>query len=306
MGVNVLVETVRKIMKFQGLYTAIVTPFVNGRIDEDAFEKLIEDQVAAGVTGVVAVGTTGESPTLDVNEHLLMIRLAVKFAAGRIQVIAGTGANSTAEAIHMTLEAEEAGVDGTLQVCPYYNKPSQAGVYAHFKAIADATKLPIMLYSIPGRCGIEIGVETIARLAKDCPNIICVKEAGGSVDRVNQLMQVVPEDFTILCGDDGLTVPFMSCGAVGLVSVTSNLVPGIMNELVQAGLNQDMAEMLRLQKKYYPLMKGLMSLDTNPVPIKAALAMRGDIQDCVRLPLVPLAEEKKPKLEALLKSFSIL
>ncbi len=293
-------------MKFQGLYTAIVTPFVNGRIDEDAFEKLIEDQVAAGVTGVVAVGTTGESPTLDVNEHLLMIRLAVKFAAGRIQVIAGTGANSTAEAIHMTLEAEEAGVDGTLQVCPYYNKPSQAGVYAHFKAIADATKLPIMLYSIPGRCGIEIGVETIARLAKDCPNIICVKEAGGSVDRVNQLMQVVPEDFTILCGDDGLTVPFMSCGAVGLVSVTSNLVPGIMNELVQAGLNQDMAEMLRLQKKYYPLMKGLMSLDTNPVPIKAALAMRGDIQDCVRLPLVPLAEEKKPKLEALLKSFSIL
>lgn len=301
-----LVETVRKIMKFQGLYTAIVTPFVNGRIDEDAFEKLIEDQVAAGVTGVVAVGTTGESPTLDVNEHLLMIRLAVKFAAGRIQVIAGTGANSTAEAIHMTLEAEEAGVDGTLQVCPYYNKPSQAGVYAHFKAIADATKLPIMLYSIPGRCGIEIGVETIARLAKDCPNIICVKEAGGSVDRVNQLMQVVPEDFTILCGDDGLTVPFMSCGAVGLVSVTSNLVPGIMNELVQAGLKQDMAEMLRLQKKYYPLMKGLMSLDTNPVPIKAALAMRGDIQDCVRLPLVPLAEEKKPKLEALLKSFSIL
>lgn len=301
-----VIEVGRKIMKFQGLYTAIVTPFVNGRIDEDAFEKLIEDQVAAGVTGVVAVGTTGESPTLDVNEHLLMIRLAVKFAAGRIQVIAGTGANSTAEAIHMTLEAEEAGVDGTLQVCPYYNKPSQAGVYAHFKAIADATKLPIMLYSIPGRCGIEIGVETIARLAKDCPNIICVKEAGGSVDRVNQLMQVVPEDFTILCGDDGLTVPFMSCGAVGLVSVTSNLVPGIMNELVQAGLNQDMAEMLRLQKKYYPLMKGLMSLDTNPVPIKAALAMRGDIQDCVRLPLVPLAEEKKPKLEALLKSFSIL
>lgn len=306
MGVDVVVEVGRKIMKFQGLYTAIVTPFVDGRIDEEAFEKLIEDQVAAGVAGVVAVGTTGESPTLDVDEHLLMIRLAVKFAAGRIQVIAGTGANSTAEAIHMTLEAEEAGADGTLQVCPYYNKPSQEGVYAHFKAIADATKLPIMLYSIPGRCGIEIGIETIARLAKDCPNIISVKEAGGSVDRVNQLMQVVPEDFTVLCGDDGLTVPFMSCGAVGLVSVTSNLVPGIMNDLVQAGLNQDMAEMLRLQKKYYPLMKGLMSLDTNPVPIKAALAMRGDIQDGVRLPLVPLAEEKKPKLEALLKSFSIL
>ena len=287
-------------MKFQGLYTAIVTPFAGNRVDEEAFRMLVEAQIAAGVAGIVAVGTTGESPTLTVKEHLRVIELAVESAAGRIQVIAGTGANSTAEAIHMTQEAEKMGVDGTLQVCPYYNKPSQDGVYAHFKAIADATRLPMMLYSIPGRCGIEISVETISRLAKDCPHIVCVKEAGGNVDRVNQLMQVVPENFTVLCGDDGLTVPFMACGASGLVSVTSNLLPGIMNSIVKAGLNQDMGEMLSLQKTFYPLMKGLMTLDSNPVPIKAALAMRGDIQPGIRLPLVPLAEEKEAQLSALL------
>ena len=283
-------------MKFQGLYTAIVTPFAGNRVDEEAFRMLVEAQIAAGVAGIVAVGTTGESPTLTVKEHLRVIELAVESAA----------ANSTAEAIHMTQEAEKMGVDGTLQVCPYYNKPSQDGVYAHFKAIADATRLPIMLYSIPGRCGIEISVETISRLAKDCPHIVCVKEAGGNVDRVNQLMQVVPENFTVLCGDDGLTVPFMACGASGLVSVTSNLVPGIMNSIVKAGLNQDMGEMLSLQKKFYPLMKGLMTLDSNPVPIKAALAMRGDIQPGIRLPLVPLAEEKEAQLSALLQRFNIL
>lgn len=237
-------------MKFQGLYTAIVTPFAGNRVDEEAFRMLVEAQIAAGVAGIVAVGTTGESPTLTVKEHLRVIELAVEIAAGRIQVIAGTGANSTAEAIHMTQEAEKMGVDGTLQVCPYYNKPSQDGVYAHFKAIADATRLPIMLYSIPGRCGIEISVETISRLAKDCPHIVCVKEAGGNVDRVNQLMQVVPENFTVLCGDDGLTVPFMACGASGLVSVTSNLVPGIMNSIVKAGLNQDMGGMLSSRRHF--------------------------------------------------------
>lgn len=293
-------------MKFQGLYTAIVTPFDGDCVDESAFRALVEAQVAAGVTGIVAVGTTGESPTLTVEEHLRVIELAVESASGRIQVIAGTGANSTAEAIHMTQKAEKMGVDGTLQVCPYYNKPSQDGVYAHFKAIADATRLPIMLYSIPGRCGIEIGVDTVARLAQDCPHIICVKEAGGSVDRVNQLMQVVPDDFTVLCGDDGLTVPFMSCGASGLVSVTSNLVPDIMNSIVKAGLEQNMVEMLSLQKRFYPLMKGLMSLDTNPVPIKAAMALRGDIKPGVRLPLVPLSEERTARLVALLQQFDII
>ncbi len=293
-------------MKFEGLYTAIVTPFVDGHVDEAAFSALIDAQVAAGVTGIVAVGTTGDSATLTVVDHLKVRELAVKYAAGRIQVIAGTGANSTAEAIHMTQEAEKMGVDGTLQVCPYYNKPSQEGVYAHFKAIADATKLPIMLYSIPGRCGIEIAVDTVARLAKDCPHIICIKEAGGNVDRVNQLVQVLPEDFTVLCGDDGLTVPFMACGARGLVSVTSNLAPEEMNAIVNAGLNHDMEAMLILQKKFYPLMKGLMSLDTNPVPIKAALALTGMIRPDLRLPLVGLTAEKTAKLAELLRGFNML
>lgn len=293
-------------MKFQGLYTAVVTPFAGGHVDEEAFRRLIEAQIAAGVNGIVAVGTTGESPTLTVKEYMRVIELAVKYAEGRIQVIAGTGANSTAKAIHMTQEVEKLSVDGTLQVCPYYNNPSQEGVYSHFKAIADATRLPIMLYSVPGRCGIEISVETIARLARDCPRIICVKEAGGSVDRVNQLMQVIPQDFTVLCGDDGLTVPFMSCGASGLVSVTSNLIPEVMNAIVKAGLNRDMETMLSLQKTFYPLMKGLMTLDTNPVPIKAALSLRGDIQPEIRLPLVPLTEEKTVQLSAFLQRFNII
>ena len=293
-------------MKIQGLYTAIITPFRNNEVDYDAFRKLIDAQAAAGVDGIVPVGTTGESPTLTHAEHMKVIAKAIEFAAGRMKVIAGTGSNSTTEAIVMTQEAAQLGADGTLQVCPYYNKPSQEGLYRHFKAIAECSPLPIVLYSIPGRSGIEIAVETAARLAKDCPTIVAIKEAGGSVDRVNQLAQALPEDFAILCGDDGLTVPFISCGAVGLVSVTSNVAPAEMKALVDAAMSGDGKRALALQKKYYPLMKGLMSLDTNPVPIKAALALRGDISWEIRLPLAPLAEEKHGKLSALLKQFNLL
>lgn len=293
-------------MKIQGLYTAIITPFRHNEVDYDAFRKLIDAQAAAGVDGIVPVGTTGESPTLTHAEHMEVIAKAIEFAAGRMKVIAGTGSNSTTEAIIMTQEAAKLGADGTLQVCPYYNKPSQEGLYRHFKAIAECSPLPIVLYSIPGRSGIEIAVETAARLAKDCPTIVAIKEAGGSVDRVNQLAQVLPEDFAILCGDDGLTVPFISCGAVGLVSVTSNVAPAEMKALVDAAMSGDGKKALALQKQYYPLMKGLMSLDTNPVPIKAALALRGDISWEIRLPLAPLAEEKHAKLSALLKQFNLL
>ncbi len=292
-------------MKFQGLYTALTTPFRNGTIDEQAFEALIESQIAAGVSGIVPVGTTGESPTLSVEEHLRVIELAVHYAAGRVQVIAGAGANCTAEAIELVKEAESVGADGTLQVCPYYNKPSQEGVYRHFRTIAESSSLPIMLYSIPGRCGIEISVETIARLARDCKTIIAVKEAGGSVDRVNQLIQAVPEDFSILCGDDGLCLPFMACGAVGLVSVTSNLVPQAMHQLVQACLDGHYHEALALQKKYYPLMKTLMTLDGNPATIKAAMAMKGVMTSEIRLPLVELSEEKKKILSGILSQFEL-
>lgn len=293
-------------MKYQGLYTAIVTPFKDGKVDYDAFKALIEAQIAGGVDGIVPMGTTGESPTVSTEEHLEVIRVCIETVAGRCQVIAGTGANCTAEAIELTKAAAAMGADGTLQVCPYYNKPNQEGVYQHFKAIAEATDLPIMLYSIPGRSGIEIAVETVARLAADCPTIVAIKEAGGSVERVNQLVQALPADFAILSGDDGLTVPFISCGAVGLVSVTSNIAPAEMKELVDTALSGDGKKALELQKKYYPLMKGLMSLDVNPVPAKAALALRGQIGWEIRLPLVPLAEEKHGKLADLLKSFNLL
>ena len=293
-------------MKYEGLYTAIITPFKDGRVDVEAYKALIEAQIAAGVDGIAPVGTTGESPTLSHAEHMDVIRIAIETVRGRVQVIAGTGSNSTAEAIAMTQEAERLGADGTLQVCPYYNKPSQEGVYRHFKAVADSTKLPVLLYSIPGRSGIEIAVETVARLAQDCPNITAIKEAGGSVERVNRLVQALPESFSVLSGDDGLTVPFISCGARGLVSVTSNIAPAAMRELVYAALNGDGKKATELQKKYYPLMKGLMSLDTNPVPIKAALALRGDITWELRLPLVPLAESKHEALAALLKQFNLL
>lgn len=293
-------------MKYQGLYTAIITPFKNNEVDYDALKALVEAQIAAGVDGVVPVGTTGESPTLTHSEHMEVIRRTIEFAAGRCQVIAGTGSNSTVEAIEMTKEAAAMGADGTLQVCPYYNKPSQEGLYQHFKAIAESTDLPVLLYSIPGRSVIEISVDTVARLAADCPTIVAIKEAGGSVERVNQLVQALPADFSILSGDDGLTVPFISCGAVGLVSVTSNVAPAEMKELVTAALSGDGKRALELQKKYYPLMKGLMSLDTNPVPIKAALALRGDISWEIRLPLVPLAPEKHDKLTELLRQFSLM
>ena len=293
-------------MKYQGLYTAIVTPFKNGQVDYEAFKALIEAQIAGGVDGIVPMGTTGESPTVSTEEHLEVIRVCVETVAGRCQVIAGTGANCTAEAIELTKAAAAMGADGTLQVCPYYNKPNQEGVYQHFKAIAEATDLPIMLYSIPGRSGIEIAVDTVARLAADCPTIVAIKEAGGSVERVNQLVQALPEGFAVLSGDDGLTVPFISCGAVGLVSVTSNVAPAEMKALVDAAMSGDGKKALELQKKYYPLMKGLMSLDVNPVPVKAALALRGNIGWDIRLPLVPLAEEKHGKLADLLKSFNLL
>lgn len=293
-------------MKYQGLYTAIVTPFRNNQVDTAALKAHIEAQIAGGVDGIVPVGTTGESPTLTHAEHMEVIRLAIEYAAGRCQVIAGTGSNCTEEAIAMTKEAAAMGADGTLQVCPYYNKPSQEGLYRHFKAVAECSPLPVLLYSIPGRSGIEIAVDTVARLAEDCPTVVAIKEAGGSVDRVNQLVQAVPEGFSILCGDDGLTVPFIACGAAGLVSVTSNVAPAQMKELVTAALSGDGHKALALQKKYYPLMKGLMSLDTNPVPIKAAMALTGAMGWELRLPLAPLAAEKKQQLSALLTRFNLL
>jgi 4-hydroxy-tetrahydrodipicolinate synthase len=293
-------------MTFRGTYTALITPFRDDRIDTAAFKALIERQIAAGITGIVPVGTTGESPTVDTDEHIEVIRLAVEYAAGRCQVVAGTGANATKEAIELTQAAEKLGATGTLQVCPYYNKPSQEGLYRHFRTIAENTTLPVMLYSVPGRSSIEIAVETTVRLAADCPNIVSIKEAGGSVERVNQLFQAVPEDFSILSGDDPLTLPFMACGAVGLVSVASNLVPEVLVKLVQTCLDGDFTGALAQQKKFYPLFRGIMSLEVNPVPIKTAVALQGHCTDELRLPLAPLDDKQRAQLTALLKDFKLL
>src|SRR5437870_904869 len=219
---------------FRGTFTAVVTPFRNGDVDFAAFEKLAEAQIAAGITGVIAVGTTSESPTLTHDEKHEVIECAIKIANGRCKVIAGVGTNSTRDSIEATKFAEKTGADGALLVAPYYNKPSQEGLFRHFKAIADATKLPVMLYNIPGRCSVDILPETVIRLAENCRNIVSIKEASGSVDRVAELRRRLPNEFTILSGDDSLTLPFMSVGAAGVVSVASNLYPAEVCALVRA------------------------------------------------------------------------
>lgn len=293
-------------MSFQGTYTALITPFRDGQVDRPAFKALIDRQIEAGIDGIVPVGTTGESPTLGTKEHIEVISLAVEYAAGRCEVVAGTGANATDEAIELTIAAEKAGATGTLQVCPYYNKPSDEGLYQHYKAVASATALPVMLYSVPGRSAIEIPVEVASRLAADCPTVVAIKEAGGSVERVNQLVQALPDDFAILSGDDPLTLPFMSCGAIGLVSVASNIIPDVMVKLVRACSNGAYDEALAMQKKWYPLFRGLMSLDTNPVPIKEAVALQGHCTGEFRLPLVGLTDAKRSELRQLLETFELI
>ena len=290
---------------FTGTYTAIVTPFKNGRIDEASLERLIRAQVRSGVDGIVPVGTTGESPTVDYEEHIQLITLSVKFARGRIKVLAGTGANSTSEAIYLTQHAEKAGADGSLQVAPYYNKPTQEGLFQHFRAIARATRLPIVLYSIPGRCGIEIGVDTVKRLAQACKNIVGIKEAGGSADRVSQLRAALGPRFEILSGDDSLTLPFMAVGAQGVISVVSNVIPRQVAQMVKAYAAGKTGAALKLHQKYYPLFKDLF-IETNPVPVKAALAMLGQIEEEYRLPLVPLSAKNREVLRATMKAVGLL
>ena len=290
---------------FTGTYTAIVTPFKGGTLDEGALERLVKAQIKGGVDGIVPVGTTGESPTLDYEEHIRVIELAVEFAHGKIKVLAGTGGNSTSEAIYLTKAAEEAGADGTLQVAPYYNKPSQEGLFQHFHAIARATKMPVVLYSIPGRCGIEIAVDTVNRLAHDSVNIVGIKEAGGNADRVSQLRQVLGPKFTILSGDDSLTLPFMAVGANGVISVASNVIPREVAHLVDAFAQGKAGLAQRIHAKYYPLFKDLF-IETNPVPVKAALAMMGMVAEEYRLPLVAMSGKNRDALRATLKACGVL
>ena len=290
---------------FTGTYTAIVTPFTNEAIDEAALERLVKAQIRGGVDGIVPVGTTGESPTVNYEEHVHIIALSVKFAAGRIKVLAGTGGNSTSEAIYLTEHAQKVGADGSLQVAPYYNKPTQEGLFQHFKEVARNTRLPIVLYSIPGRCGIEIGVETVKRLAGACKNVIGMKEAGGNPDRVSQLRAAIGPRFEIMSGDDSLTLPFMAVGAQGVISVASNVIPREVARMVRAYASGKAAAALKLHQKYYPLFKDLF-LESNPVPVKAALAMMGQVQEQYRLPLVPMGAKNRETLRNTMKACGIL
>jgi len=287
---------------FRGTFTALVTPFRNGVIDFAAFEKLIENQIAAGINGIVAVGTTGESPTLSHEERQELIRFAVATAEKRCQVLAGTGSNATQHAVADTKIAEKLGADGALLVAPYYNKPSQEGLFRHFKTIADATQLPIMVYNIPGRCGVDIGCDTVTRLANECRNIVTIKEASGSVERVSELRARLPESFTILSGDDSLTLPFMSVGAVGVVSVASNLFPAEVCALVRAHECGDAKLALNLHRKMFPLFKDLF-IEPNPVPVKTAFAWRGAMSGEVRLPLCEMSEANQVRLRRTLEEF---
>ena len=290
---------------FTGTYTAMVTPFKDGKVDELSFERLVKAQIKAGVDGIVPVGTTGESPTLSFEEHIYVIELAIKFAARKVRVLAGTGGNSTDEAIYLTIAAERAGANGSLQVAPYYNKPSQEGLFQHFRAIAYATRLPMVLYSIPGRCGVEIGVDTVKRLARECRNIVGIKEAGGNADRVSQLRATLGPRFVILSGDDSLTLPFMAVGAQGVISVASNIIPRELSRMVRAFAAGRPSVALKLHDKYYPLLKALF-IETNPVPIKAALAMLGQIEEEYRLPLVAMSPKNRETLKATMNACGLL
>ena len=295
----------RRQAMFTGTHTALVTPFRKGVLDEPALERLIHRQIQGGVDGIVPVGTTGESPTLDYEEHVRVIELAVQFANKKVKVLAGTGGNSTSEAIYLTKSAEEVGADGSLQVAPYYNKPTQEGLFQHFCAIARETKLPVVLYSIPGRCGIEIGVETVKRLAAECRNIIGIKEAGGNADRVSQLRAALGPKFIILSGDDSLTLPFMAVGAQGVISVASNIIPREVSRMVKAFAGGNIREAQKLHAKFFPLFKDLF-IETNPVPIKAALAMKHWLEEEYRLPLVGMNDGNRRLLEKTLRTCGVL
>ena len=289
---------------FHGTFTALVTPFRNGAIDVAAFEKLIENQIAAGISGIVAVGTTGESPTLLQEERQELIHLAIVTAKKRCLVLAGTGSNATQHAVADTKMAEKLGADGALLVAPYYNKPSQEGLFHHFKTVADATSLRIMLYNIPSRCGVDIAPDTVTRLARECRNIVSIKEASGSVERVSELRARLPESFTILSGDDSLTLPFMSVGAAGVVSVASNVFPVEVCALVRAYECGDAKLAFYLHRKMFPLFKDLF-IEPNPVPVKTALCWRGTMSDEVRLPLCGMSEANQTRLRRTLEEFEV-
>ena len=289
---------------FAGVTVAIVTPFKDGQVDYAELNKLVDWHVEQGTDGLAPCGTTGESPTLDHDEHERVIVAVCERARGRIKVMAGTGSNSTREAIRLTKAAKKAGADGSLLVGPYYNKPTQEGYYRHYAAVAEAVDLPIVLYNIPGRTGSNILPETIARMAEKLPTLVAVKEATGSLDQASQLDALC--DLTILSGDDSLTLPLMSIGGRGVVSVVGNIVPADMKALVTAFMAGNAAEALRWHRKLFPLCRDMLGVSTNPIPVKTALALLGRGTGELRLPMCALDEAGQARVRQTLVQYGLL
>jgi len=290
---------------FSGSLVALVTPFKNGRIDEKKLKELIEFHIKNGTSGIVPCGTTGESATLSPAEHERVIEITVKQVNKRIPVMAGTGSNSTEEAIELTKHAAASGADASLQVSPYYNRPTQKGLYLHFKAIADAVDIPIVLYNIAGRTGVNIEPETIARLAKECKNIVGVKEASGSLEQMTRIKALCPENFDLISGDDALTLPLLSIGGTGIISVVANIVPKDVANMVKEFQKGNIKKAQAMHYKLLPLTKS-MFIETNPIPVKTAMGLLGMCEPDLRLPMCEMLPENLEKLRKALKEYGLL
>jgi len=291
--------------KFRGAYVAIVTPFTDGRLDEAELTGLIEFQIAGGTHGIVPCGTTGESATMSHEEHHRVVELTIKTVAGRVPVVAGSGSNSTSESIELTRHAKEAGADGALMITPYYNKPSQEGLYQHFKAVAEAVDIPIILYNVPSRTGVNMLPDTVARCAQ-VPNIVGIKEATADLNQISEVIRLCPADFTVLSGDDFTSLATLAIGGKGVISVTSNVAPADIAAMMEAGLAGDFARGRQLHYQLFPLMKA-MFYDTNPVPAKTALALMGKINGAnPRQPLWNMGGAKLEELKKALKAYGLI
>ncbi len=290
---------------FQGSFVAMVTPFRNGKVDEAKLRELVEFHVANGTDGLIPCGTTGESPSLNHDEHRRVVEVVVEAAHGRIRVVAGTGSNSTAEAIDMTKHAERAGAAGALVVNPYYNKPTQEGLYRHFRAVAESVAIPILVYNIQSRTAINVETDTLARLVRDVKNVVGVKEASGSLDQMSQVIAACGSDFSVLSGDDNITLPLLAIGGSGVVSVIANIVPRETAELVHAALDGDWKRARDLHYRLFPLARAAF-LETNPIPIKEAMAMAGMLEPEVRLPMCRMSDANREKLRAILQPYGLI
>lgn len=290
---------------FNGSIVAIVTPFKDGRVDEAKLKELVEFQIENGTSGIVPCGTTGESPTLSTAEHERVIEICIKAAKKRAPIIAGTGSNSTEEAVSLTKHAADAGANGALVVSPYYNKPTQKGLYLHFKKIADSVDIPIILYNIPGRTAVNIEPATMAQLARDCKNIVGVKEASGSLDQMQMVKHLCRKDFILLSGDDTLTLPILAIGGAGVISVIANIIPADVAKTIEFFNKGKLKEARDLSYKILPLAKAIF-LETNPIPIKKAVEILGLCSGEVRLPLCEMGEENVKKLRIAMKEYGLL